>query len=247
MIIASVVRAEWTPPDEPNPREIPREAQADAAAGRYEDALAKHIWYHENALKIARSQYGVRLSFALGYWYKLGLSYPPAMEKLRSIRDENVRTVLAGGGDREVFHDLVSINREFGEEERTAKLFVQMDADRPNFAELVYDLAQLALIRAREYSLAGKYLDPKRDFDTAVRGFDEMRQIGGGERAQQMMQFATANFTAEITTLVALLNQNGRKEEAQAIADRSLAHLDTEEFQQRLKEALKGAVPEPWP
>jgi hypothetical protein len=46
---------------------------------------------------------------------------------------------------------------------------------------------------------------------------------------------------------VALLNQNSRKEEAQAIADQARKHWDTEEFQQKLKEALKGAVPEPWP
>jgi hypothetical protein len=247
MLLATVVRSEWTPPEKPNPSEVLREAQADAAAGRYDDALAKHVWYHDNALKIAPAQYGVRLSFALGYWHKLGLSYPPAMEKLRSIRDENVRAIQAGGGNREVFHDLTSINRQLGEEEGTARLFVQLDAERPEFAKLVYGLAQPALIRAREYSLAGKYLDPKRDFENAVRRLDEMRKMENGDRAQRMMQFATSKFAAEITTLVALLNQNGRKEEAQAIADQARKHWDTEEFQQKLKEALKGAVPEPWP
>jgi len=46
--------AAWTPPENPNPQQILSEAQSDAKAGRYEDALAKHVWFHENALKSTR-------------------------------------------------------------------------------------------------------------------------------------------------------------------------------------------------
>ena len=72
---------DWTPPSNPNPDKILREAQDDARAGRYPDALAKHVWFHENALTYAPAMYGVRLSFALSYWVNLGNLYPPARTK----------------------------------------------------------------------------------------------------------------------------------------------------------------------
>jgi hypothetical protein len=84
----SALFAEWAPPANPDPHKILDEAQDDARAGRYADALAKHVWFHENALKYEPSLAGVRLSFALGYWVAFGNSYPPALQKLKSIRDE---------------------------------------------------------------------------------------------------------------------------------------------------------------
>jgi hypothetical protein len=41
----------WRPPANPDPSEILKEAESDTAAGKYADALTKHIWFHQNALK----------------------------------------------------------------------------------------------------------------------------------------------------------------------------------------------------
>jgi len=35
---------------------------------KFDAALKKHIWFHNYALKIRKSLYGVRLSFALADW-----------------------------------------------------------------------------------------------------------------------------------------------------------------------------------
>jgi hypothetical protein len=40
---------EWTVPTDPDPQTILREAAENTRAGQYELALAKHIWFHENA------------------------------------------------------------------------------------------------------------------------------------------------------------------------------------------------------
>ena len=100
-LAVAVARAEWTPPAKPDPSKILQEAARDVTAQRYEEALEKHVWYHENALKIEPAQYGVRLSFALSAWHRLGLVYPPALEKLTSIRDENERTLREAHGTDE--------------------------------------------------------------------------------------------------------------------------------------------------
>ncbi len=78
--------ADYTPPVNPDPQKILQEAQADTSAGRYKDALAKHVWFQENALKYQPSMVGVRSSFALMYFGELAQKHPPAMEKLKSMR-----------------------------------------------------------------------------------------------------------------------------------------------------------------
>src|SRR5688572_11688303 len=55
-------KAAWSPPANPDPHVILREAKADTQAGRYEEALAKHVWFHSHALEIEPALYGVRLS-----------------------------------------------------------------------------------------------------------------------------------------------------------------------------------------
>src|SRR5690349_21544262 len=77
----------WTPPADPDPQQILNEARDDARAKHYEEALEKYVWFHEHALEYRPSMSGVRLSFALSDWVKLGESYPPALVKLREIRD----------------------------------------------------------------------------------------------------------------------------------------------------------------
>ena len=83
---SSVARGEWTPPEKPNPDAILDEARADVRAKRYEDALVKLLWFHENALKYDDGQRGVRLSFALSEWYDLGADYAPALAKFEEVR-----------------------------------------------------------------------------------------------------------------------------------------------------------------
>ena len=103
---------DWTPPKNPDPSAIMREAKADTARGNYEVALAKQLWYHNNAVKLKPSQSGVRLSFALSNWLKLGEVYPPALEKMRQIRDETENKIRDENRVRvnfEDFHDFVAL------------------------------------------------------------------------------------------------------------------------------------------
>ena len=48
----------YTPPPHPDPQKIMYEAAADTRAGRYKDALAKNIWYRNNALRYQPSLLG---------------------------------------------------------------------------------------------------------------------------------------------------------------------------------------------
>jgi len=238
----------WKPPENPDPRGILREAQADARAHRYEDALAKHVWFHRNALKYRRSLSGVRLSFALSYWHKLGKAYPPALAKLKEIRDEAAKKVTNGEHVRESFRDLRAINKKVGEESHTKDIFVLLDAQNADTAKEVFSFAQPALINAKEYKLCGKYIDPKLSFPRMLENFRRGKQLAENPRfGARHLEFANKKFTNDTVTLVALLTVNGRKAEAEEIAGDAKKEWKNTSFHAEIDKALQGDVPKPWP
>lgn len=263
-LLAVCAQGAWKPDNNPDPDRILTEAREDAAAGRYEDALAKHVWFHENALKYAPAMYGVRLSFALGYWAELGANYPPALQKLRAIRDtagEELRNSAdvvgppsdCGGPEvLRVFSDFSAINKTLGDDAKTSGLFIWLDSNRPRVAAAVYDVAEPALIGGKEYKLCGKYLDPDRSFQRTVRLREETIKVIAEPRepleyAKDLKEFAEKSFSHSVATLVALLVVNGRKADAERIAANARKVQDDAGFRQLLSKAQSGEVPPPWP
>jgi hypothetical protein len=239
--------AAWTPPSNPNPQQILDEAQSDAKAGRYEDALAKHVWFHENALKLRPSLYGVRLSFALSYWTELGAAYPPALEKLKSIRDQSADRVRESDQAREDFSDFASINKCLKESSKTKDLFLWLDSHQPESAKSVFDLAEPSLIDAKEYSLCGRYLEPDKSFEQSRDRYREMKEMANNPIHKDLKRFAEKSFANQTTTLVALLVANDRKADANRIAEEALNERDDPPFKAEMEKAKQGAVPAPWP
>ena len=252
-LMSSPALAAWTPPANPNPDKILREAQDDARAGRYADALAKHVWFHENALKYAPAMYGVRLSFALSYWRSLADLYPPALTKLKAVRDDAAMSVRKGRDPRNAFIDFASINRELGDEEQTKDLFRWLDSTSPEMARQVFDSAEPALIQAKEYQLCGKYLDPDRAFQRIVELYRETERMARdpalamGEYAKEIEEHSTRSFANEAATLVAVLVLNDRRADAERIAAEAMNESDSAALKEALPKALKGELPPRWP
>jgi hypothetical protein len=245
---AAVGRADWTPPDKPDPSKILEEARADGDAGRFSDALAKRVWFHENALKYNQGLYGVRLSFALSDWAKLGEVYPPALEKLKNVRDQISQEAHEGRISDDAFADFIALNKTLKEESKTKDLFVWLDSTNSAAAKEVFHLAEPALIRAKEYRMCGKYLDPDASLHSAVTAFQETRQIAKDPKfGKKLQDFAEKSFSNSTTTLVALLVLNDRKDDAVRIAAAAAKEWDDPNFKKQLEEAKTGKVPEPWP
>jgi len=252
-VLSVSAQAGWKPDANPDPRRILHEARDDAAAGRYEDALAKHLWFHENALKYAPGMDGVRLSFALGYWTHLGASYPPALEKLRQVRDD-LRKDIRGGKEKRAeevataFNEFAAINRELGDEPGTAALFMWLDANRPQLAKAAYDVAERTLIAAKAYAVCGRYLDDTtfpRLLSAREKSMKEAAATGHlpPERLNQFNEFVETFFALKTATLVALLTLNNRQAEAQRIALKARRIRGDAEFREQLAKALEGEIP----
>jgi hypothetical protein len=240
------VQTPWTAPDHPDPSAILSEAREDARAGRYEVALAKHEWIQRDSLARQPSFAGVRASFALSAWVELGGSYPPALDSLRRFRDQALGIVIEGRGVHPEFHDFVAINHYLGEEERTRDAFVALDRDRPDVAAKVYELAEPALIEAKDYAVCGRYLKPERRWAVTVqlRSLNRKRP----EYAESHLKdFDEKSFTYRSAVVIALLVLNDRGAEARRMADLARAEWDDPSFHSTIAAALEGTLPPRFP
>lgn len=76
----------------------------------YAQALERVIWFHEHALEYEYSFYGVRLSFALVQWQRLGLLYAPAHVALIKERNDISHEVTSHPMQCESFDELIALN-----------------------------------------------------------------------------------------------------------------------------------------
>ena len=160
---ASASAETWKPSLEPGEQrpdlnKIRREAGEFREKGRFEEALQRHIWYHNHALESDAGQTGVRLSFALSEWVELGQRYPKAKQALIEIRDRNTRAFAEGRGYFGLFMDVSSINNYLQESDATYRLFKSLQKTNPALARQCYHVAADVLVENREYALCRGYI-----------------------------------------------------------------------------------------
>lgn len=248
------VADDWVPPENPDPQAIMAEAKADTKAGRYEDALAKQVWYHENAMQIQPALTAVRLSFALMNWLELGEAYPPALERMKQVRDETEKRIRDEEKVRirfEDFHDFVALNRTLREEERTVELFQWVDENDQEDAQRVFDVSKPALIKQQAFELCGKYIEPEQDIKRIDRNYTLGLKMAKDRFGDSHRQFVEKKFINDVTTMAALLIKDGRIDEATEVTSQAEKLVQDpkllEKLTKQLEPAMVGTVPKPWP
>lgn len=243
----AIASAAWTPPANPFPDTILNEARTDLTEKRYEDALAKHLWYHENALQYNSALVGVRLSFALGNWYELGKVYPPALEKMKSLRDQLETDITKDSkSDFMKLMDLFAFNRILGDSKRNVAIFVTLDAQSSPLTKQAFILAFGTLVTHQEFRLAGKYLNSDAYYATALSDYQFHHKFAADipkANADRLLNYARESFINKTATAVAVLVKNNREAEAKKMADAATKELTTPEFKALLEKALKGEPP----
>lgn len=196
--------------------------------GKYAEALAEYIWFHHNALAERPSLYGVRLSFALSHWKELAEVYPPALAAIREVRDSKVKRLTTGELDRELFHDVEAINQHLGRSADTASLFESLDNSYPEFAKTCASLVLEALVEARKFHLAAKYVSNpiSQVAKLAERLNHDIARIPERPRSKALRYRAyTWNFARNLHTIIAVLAGAGRHAEADECRERAFAIL----------------------
>jgi hypothetical protein len=236
------IASTWTPPKNTEPMKVLAEAREDIAAGKYTNALEKFVWFQQDTAKADP------LAFALSDWTNLGAIYPPALEKLKAIRDESEQKLRNKKGSFDAFDDFQAINTILGEENKTKDFFIWLDSNRPVLAKYVFDVVEPVLINAKEFSLCGKYINGETSYAEYLKWYRSNMQLAKEPKfGKRLQEFAEKTFINKTTTLIALLVVNDRKTEAQQVVDKISKESDVPEFKAEIQKALNGEIPPRWP
>jgi hypothetical protein len=211
------------------------EARTLARQGKYEEALQKHLWFHENALNHDHSLAGVRLSFALADWIKLGDKYPKAREALVAICDKNTKAISAGNGSFELFYDVSAINGYLGKAPNTVALFKTLHEKQPALAKRCYDVAEKDLAARGDYPLCSSYIP---DALARLDVIKEMREQYL-KNNPELKDYAEKSFVEETCRVIEILVRAGRKLDAEKLREHALAVLDEPAIRQAVEKAVE--------
>ena len=237
----------WQPPENPDPQLILSEAVEDRKQGKFEQALAKHLWFHEHALEYRPSLCGVRLSFALNYWFELANEFAPARESLARLRDDAEVQILAGASDSgSRFSEFANINKRYGDYTRTSNLFERLATDAPRLAARVYDRAQRALIVCERFDLCSQFLtSPEATYQSAREHLRHCLDRNKGRDIQRELNTASRRlFSYEVGDVIAILARSQRHIEAQRIAALAKVEWKNRSYHALLERALEGVFPD---
>jgi hypothetical protein len=236
---ASVER--WAPSlgrgEKPNLDKLRQEANDFTAKGNYEDALQRHLWYHNHALEYDAAERGVRLSFWLSSWVELGRRYPKARQALLEVRALKTRELAEGRGYSDLFQDVASINSYLQADDETYALFKtikQRDA---------------ALARQCYFYLGdsqSKFASSRRMWEMDKQRYQQQQQFrqehplpGGIPAPPDRMREADKRFVGRVSQLIEILVGAGHKADAETIRTQALALLDDPRLQSAVSDAEK--------
>ena len=172
---------------------------------------------HEHALETKRWLYGVRLSFALSDWARLGARYPKALEAMRAIRDRDIARLLDGTADEHKFADVAAINEVLNESAATFALFRSLISKQPAQALKCWRIFRPTAIAAGEYALAREFVeDPDARFQEAKQRFQKLIEEQGRETALEF-------FSDDVCALVEVLAGSGADSQAAKFESAAIA------------------------
>lgn len=226
--------------DDDNEADIAQEAWSAArrfaTEEKYEEALERHLWFHNHALETRRSYYGVRLSFALTEWIALGEEYPKAISKLEEVRDTKTARLLGGEECNELFHDVVAINSRLDAHDATILLFERIEQANPDFASSIYHYAEDTILHVKNFTLARKYLgDPTERFSRAQDRYTQSVDHAAKQEDPEALTNAFEKiYNRDIVTLITILDRTGDSKLAKKIQSKALGFLATAEIESAL-------------
>lgn len=246
LLAVALPAAAWTPPADPDPDKILRDAVEDRIAGRYEDALAKQLWFHHEALRYRRSLSAVRVSFALAYWADLAELYGPAKVALLKTRDDAAQAVRENRSPEDNFEDLVAIDRELDDPLDTVSVFLELDKRDPKRAKQLAGRALDALIDAKYYDIAAKYVDVEMQLKLAKGTYESMKSRPAVTKNIDFAKLDEGFYATRVGRLVAMLVLANRRDDAEKVVQEALATASSDQVKSTLDAALKGQVPPPF-
>ncbi len=218
-----------------------KEAKDLAKEGDYAAALDKHVWYHEHSRGTAHA--GVRLSFAMSDWKRLGEEFPAAKEKLLSIRNEQEKSLLGGKGGYVEFSEVAAIDRTYGNDKRTYELIRKLAEQSPELAGKCFFAARGVIAKNKDYALFLKLgPEPERQFRSRQSEWEgNVVREGNPAAAAAMRELCLQNFRQLIEVLVG----TGQLDKAADIQKRAVELTKDKSLETALEDAMRRVKEKP--
>src|SRR5687768_13141601 len=205
-------------------------------SGDYPAALESYSYFFEHALDgDPASFYGVRLSYCLAEWLRLGRKYPPALMALEQRRQESIRR-LEATREPEHFHDFECISKHLSVPREAMDRFLAYHRSDPALARTIVRFVWSTLVEAEYWQICNAYLEnPSTKYDDALAKLDEATMVArsnpelGGTSFEQQIQ---GWYVRDVSELVLVLRNCGRLDEAETIQTRAIADLTDRELPQ---------------
>jgi len=167
--------------------------------GEYAKALEQHIWYHHHILEEDPSQLGVRLSFALSYWKRLGEVYPPALEALIEIRDQKELLCRQNNfSDISIYDDVIAINEKLDSNSRSLSLFEKLEEVAPELAAESWNLIDEVAINEQRYDLIERYgYDIEEKFERQISQFNTKKSLYSDPEVGETVRRSSESFLVD--------------------------------------------------
>ncbi len=226
--------SEWVVPEKPNPQEILFEARDDVENKQYKTALLKYIWIHEHSLSHRYSFFGVRNSFALDEWHKLGDSYPLAREKFHEYREKTKQQVLSKKDLLLNFSDFHAFSRILGKQGESIELFLWIEKNVSFMSDATYAFAKYDLLKLGRFDILNRYIKPEFEYKKAELIYKSSIEFNKGK----IDESSESMFITEIQQLVIILHKNNRTQEAQEIISKASLVITDPRFKMAMESIL---------
>src|SRR5688572_6273425 len=213
------------------PGQVLDEARAAAMQGDYAVALDRYERFFDRAL-IDQGEdgnyYGVRLSYCLSEWARLGEKHVPARKRL----EEKAAEALAAfetTKDSEKFHDFQAISGKLGRKDKVLEQFVSYHESRPDLASAALRFMWDHLVEARKWQICAAHLgDSKSRYARALGKFDQAMEVcnaepsfGGEEFADQIRGW----YVRDVGNLLAVLINTDQHDSAEQVEKMALLDM----------------------
>ena len=195
----------------------------------YAESLRLYEYFFDHALDDdPASFYGVRLSYCLSEWVRLGKCYPEAKTRLEQKAEESL-ALLNTTRNPENFHDYVSITEYLERPTLAIKSFLEYHEKDSSLSSEIVRFVWEKLILDSQWEICSHYLtDSKASYKISLNKYDEATliskqnpQFGGEEFNEQIRGW----YVTEVTNLLHVLFKSGRMAEANEIRESVLADM----------------------
>ena len=210
-------------------------------AGNYSESLRLYEYFFDQTFDDeSGSFYGVRLSYCLSEWARLGRHYPDAKVRLEQKAEESLG-LFDKTQHPERFHDYLSIHKYLKSSPLALQAFLDRHKKNPALAATIVSFIWDKLISEGQWSICSHYVtDSKAAYGLALDKYDEATsvslenpQFGGEEFNQQIRGW----YIRDVTNLLLVLLNSDREAEADDIRQSARVDMDA-----RDQEAVVAAI-----